>query len=131
MPDLHMNEHGITTSSGRLIRAARFYAGQNYGPAGEKTRRWPEHYVNAIFSDDNGKTWQTSDPVPGFGFGEAAIVERQDGVLLMNIRRHWAPKGAPKEHTRCRWSSASADGGQTWSNPEPVLSLPDGPSGNT
>ena len=130
LPDLHMNESGITLSSGRLIRAARFYAGQNYGLGGSKSQ-WPEHYVNAIYSDDHGLTWHTSDPVPGFGFGEAAIVERIDGTLLMNIRRHWAPRGTPKEHRFCRWSSKSADGGHTWSTPEPVLALPDGPSGST
>jgi len=125
-----MNECGITLSSGRLIRAARFYAEVNYGPDGSK-RQWPQHYVNAIYSDDHGITWHTSDLVPGFGFGEAAIVEREDGTLMMNIRRHWAPRGTPKQHRLCRWSSTSADGGHTWSKPEPIIALPDGPAGST
>ena len=129
-PDLHMSESGITLSSGRLIRAARFYAGVNYGPGRSKSH-WPEHYVNAIYSDDHGHTWHTSHPVPGFGFGEAAIAEQVDGTLVMNIRRHWAPRGTPKQHRFCRWVSTSADRGQTWSEPEPVLALPDGPTGST
>ena len=128
LPDLHMNESGITLMSGRLIRAARFYAGQNYGPGRSKSQ-WPEHYVNAVYSDDHGHTWQPSLPVPDYGFGEAAIVERSDGTLLMNIRRHWAPRGTPKQHRLCRWSSTSTDGGHTWSEPEPVPDLADGPSG--
>ena len=130
LPDLHMNECGITLTSGRLIRAARFYAGVNYGPGRSKSQ-WPEHYVNAIYSDDHGHTWHASHPVPGFGFGEAAIVERADGTLLMNVRRHWAPRGTPKQHRLCRWSSTSTDGGHTWSEPEPVPALPDGPAGST
>ena len=114
----------------RGIRAARFYAGQNYGPRGSEGQ-WPEHYVNAIYSDDHGHMWQTSDPVPSFGFGEAAIAERVDGMLELNIRRHWAPRGTPKHHRLCRWSSTSTDSGHTWSEPEPVLALPDGSAGST
>jgi hypothetical protein len=53
-------------------------------------------------------TWHTSDPVPGFGFGEAVIAERADGKLLMNIRRDWAPRGMLKQQRLCRWSGTSA-----------------------
>ena len=126
-PDLHMNEHGITLSNpkfaGRLLRAARQYAGENYGDNGSE-ENWPNHYANAVYSDDGGKTWQTSQPVPGFGFGEAAVVELADGTIRMNLRRHWAPKGV--RNTR-RWNSMSSDGGETWSTPVQIDALPDGP----
>ncbi|MFP6577084.1 MAG: sialidase family protein, partial [Pirellulaceae bacterium] len=91
IPSMHMNEHGITLRhgehKGRLIRPARFYAGKN------ERARWPQHYTNAIYSDDSGTTWKTSDPFPANGTGEATIAELSDGTLYYNSRRHWAPEG--------------------------------------
>ena len=40
----------------------------------------------ALFSDDHGKTWQRSAPVPGPG-DENQLVELADGRLLMDIRQ--------------------------------------------
>lgn len=55
VPSMHMNEAGITLRhgehAGRLIRAARHYAGRNHRD------KWPEHYTTAIYSDDGGRTW--------------------------------------------------------------------------
>ena len=72
VPSMHMNEAGITLRhgkhAGRLIRAARHYAGQNHRD------KWPEHYTTAIYSDDGGKTWNTSKPFAEMGTGEAALV---------------------------------------------------------
>ena len=52
LPSMHMNDHGITLRhgkhAGRIIRPSRWYAGAN---AHEK---WPEHYTNAVYSDDGG-----------------------------------------------------------------------------
>ena len=52
MPSMHMNDHGITLRhgkhKGRLIRPSRFYAGRNH------RSKWPEHYTNAVYSDDGG-----------------------------------------------------------------------------
>jgi hypothetical protein len=52
VPSMHMNERGITLKygehAGRLIRPARSYAG------GNQREFWPEHYTNAIYSDDGG-----------------------------------------------------------------------------
>ena len=90
MPSMHMNEHGITLRhgehKGRIIRPSRWYAGKNHNS------RWPKHYTNAIYSDDQGKTWQTSDPFPAKGTGEATIAELSDGTIYYNSSRHWAPK---------------------------------------
>ena len=79
-PSMHMNEHGITLRhgkhKGRLIRPSRWYAGQNH------RSKWPEHYTNAIYSDDGGKTWQTSEPFPAKGTGEAMLAELSDGTSI-------------------------------------------------
>lgn len=122
MPSMHMNEHGITLRhgkhKGRLIRPSRFYAGQN------DSSKWPQHYTNAIYSDDDGKTWQTSDPFPEFGTGEATLAELSDGTIYYNTRRHWAPQG--KSPLR-RWTALSTDGGHSWKDAKICEVLPDGP----
>lgn len=120
-PSMHMNEHGVTLRhgrhKGRLIRPTRSYAGGN-----DKTR-WPEHYTNAIYSDDGGRTWRTSDPFPAFGTGEATLAELADGRIYYNSRRHWAP---PREDPRRRWTAWSEDGGETWTGLSICRVLPDG-----
>lgn len=123
MPSMHMNEHGITLGhgkhQGRLLRASR-----NYGKGNRPTSLFPTHYTNAIYSDDGGKTWHTSQPFPEYGTGEAAIAELSDGRLYYNSRRHWAPEG--KSPLR-RWTAWSEDGGLTWRDVSICEILPDGP----
>jgi sialidase-1 len=120
MPSMHMNEHGITLRhgrhQGRLIRPARFYAGKN------DRSKWPEHYTNAIYSDDGGKTWQTSEPFPEKGTGEATLAELADGRIYYNSRVHW-DKRPNNTRRRSAWSD---DGGQTWKDWKIVEALPDG-----
>ena len=122
LPSMHMNEHGITLRhgqhKGRLLRPSRWYAGKN------ERARWPQHYTNAIYSDDGGRTWKTSDPFPAFGTGEATVAELSDGTVYYNSRRHWAEKGA---NPRRRWTASSDDGGATWKNLAICEVLPDGP----
>ena len=122
VPAMHMNEHGITlrraAHRGRLLRPTRWYAGKN-----DKSR-WPEHYTNAIFSDDGGTIWQTSTPFPAMGTGEATLVELSDGRIYYNSRRHWAPDG---DNPRRRWVAWSHDGGRTWGDVRICEILPDGP----
>ena len=120
LPSMHMNEHGITLRhgkhKGRLIRPTRWYAGKN------DRSLWPEHYTNAMYSDDGGKTWKTSEPFPENGTGEATLAELSDGRIYYNSRVHWQER--PKNtRRRAAWSE---DGGQTWNNWTLVESLPDG-----
>lgn len=121
VPSMHMNEHGITLRrgphAGRLIRPARVYA--NYKDQAE----WINDYTTAIYSDDGGKTWRTSDPFPARGTGEAAIAELADGRIYYNSRRHRAPAG---ENPRRRWTAWSRDGGATWTDLAMSEVLPDG-----
>ena len=122
MPSMHMNEHGITLRhgehKGRLLRPSRWYAGKN------ERARWPDHFTNAVYSDDGGKSWHTSAPFPANGTGEATIAELSDGTIYYNTRRHWAPDG---ESPLRRWSAMSKDGGETWEDLTFVKVLPDGP----
>ena len=122
LPSMHMNEHGITLRhgkhKGRLIRPSRFYAGKN------DRSLWPKHYTNAIFSDDGGKSWQTSHPFPAKGTGEATLAELSDGTIYYNSRRHWAEEGA---NPRRRWTATSTDGGMSWKDLTFCEVLPDGP----
>ena len=117
---MHMNEHGITLRhgkhAGRLIRASRYYGEKN-----DKSE-WPNHYTNAIYSDDHGASWQTIDPFPENGTGEATICELSDGTLYYNSRVHWQER--PK-NTRRR-SAISKDGGHTWTDWKVIDILPDG-----
>jgi len=121
-PSMHMNDHGITLRhgkhKGRLIRPSRWYAGQNH------RSKWPQHYTNAIYSDDGGKTWKTSDPFPANGTGEATVAELADGTIYYNSRRHWAQDGADPKR---RWTAISKDGGHTWTDLTYCKVLPDGP----
>ncbi|MCP4190754.1 MAG: exo-alpha-sialidase [Planctomycetaceae bacterium] len=120
LPSMHMNEHGITLRhgkhKGRLIRPSRYYGKQN------NREEWPNHYTNAIYSDDGGKSWKTSDPFPENGTGEATVAELSDGRLYYNSRVHWQER---PRNTRRR-SAISNDGGQTWQDWEIVDVLPDG-----
>ena len=122
VPSMHMNDHGITLRhgehKGRLIRPSRWYAGRN------ARDRWPHHYTNAVYSDDGGKTWNTSDPFPANGTGEATLAELSDGRIYYNSRRHWAPQGASPLR---RWTAWSDDGGASWGGLQFCRVLPDGP----
>ena len=121
-PEMHMNEHGITLRhgkhKGRLIRPSRYYGKAN------AHSEWPTHYTSAIYSDDGGKTWLTSEPFPEMGTGEATLAELSNGQIYYNSRRHWAPKG---KDPRRRWTSSSKDGGVTWEKAAMCRELPDGP----
>lgn len=62
---------------------------------------------HAIYSDDHGKTWKLSQPI-GEKTNECAVVELNDGRLLMNMRSY---------HGKNRRAIAfSEDGGSTWSD---------------
>ncbi|MFW6107398.1 MAG: exo-alpha-sialidase, partial [bacterium] len=106
MPSMHMAEHGITLRhgehKGRLLRPARHYAG------GNKRSEWPNHYNTAVYSDDGGTTWHTSEPFPENGTGEGTVAELSDGRVYYNSRVHWGKR--PKNtRRRCAWSH---DGGK-------------------
>jgi sialidase-1 len=121
VPSMCMNERGITLRhgphAGRLLRPARFYAGGNQRP------EWPNHYTNAVYSDDGGRTWHTSSPFPAQGTGEATLAELADGRIYYNSRRHLSTDGLNPRRRHIAWSD---DGGQTWKDLSVSDVLPDG-----
>ena len=126
-PSLHMAEHGITLQrgkhKGRLLRPARYF-----GPGGDLRKNHSLGYNTAIYSDDGGKTWKTSEPFPALGTGEGTVAELSDGRIYYNSRRHWDPPDC-KHDKSLRWFAWSEDGGATWIKPEISKILPDGARG--
>jgi sialidase-1 len=125
IPSMHMNERGLTLKyghhAGRLIRPTRSYAG------GNQREFWSEHYTNAIYSDDGGKTWHTSAPFPANGTGEATLEELSDGRIYYNSRRHLSTDGLNPRMRHIAWSY---DGGETWRDLSVCKELPDGDQSN-
>tara|TARA_Y100001934_G_scaffold146106_1_gene175517 strand:- start:16806 stop:18101 length:1296 start_codon:yes stop_codon:yes gene_type:complete len=123
IPSLHMDENGITLRHGprpgRLIRSTGNFMGATIsgGPA--------DTFANAIYSDDGGKTWDTSTPFPAFGTNEGAVEELSDGRILYISRRHLATDGLDHHWKHMAWSH---DGGSTWRDLRVSKVLPDGNS---
>lgn len=89
----------IQTSSGRLIAPAW------------KTMPYA---VFAVFSDDQGETWQRSGFVPGQSLGNESQLVQAGGQLLLDIRQQQGGH---------RWQSVSDDGGLHWSEPRPGIEV--------
>lgn len=100
------SESGVTLQfgkhKGRLIMPAHVQP-----PMGNNDQEWwPYNYNTAIYSDDGGKTWQTSGPVQS-GTGEGTLAELSTGSIYYNSRSHMSV-----DHRRqIAWSH---NGGQMW-----------------
>lgn len=103
--------HGA--SPGIQLRHGR-YAGRLLCPA----RYMTDHYTtidelqlygfnNAIYSDDHGLTWTSSEPVQP-GTGEGTLAELSDGSIYYNSRAYY--------HDQKRYLAASFDGGATYAD---------------
>lgn len=116
------SESGVTLQygehKGRLLVAARVFGLENENAFDT----WHYCYNTALYSDDGGKTWQTSAPFPVLGTGEGALAELSDGRIYYNSRSHTATDAM----RRIAWSY---DGGATWINPSKSSELPDGMRG--
>ncbi len=102
------SESGITLHhgkhKGRLIMPARIQP-----PEGNNDQKWwPYNHNTAIYSDDGGKTWQTSGPVQS-GTGEGTLAEISNGDIYYNSRCHMAID----HRRRIAWSY---DGGHMWTD---------------
>ena len=83
---------GLLTSNGRIMFVVAMRENNNR-----------EMVCNhAVYSDDNGLTWQVSERA-SVGGDEAKVTELVDGRILMSIR-----------HNGNRWYNISDDGGFTW-----------------
>jgi sialidase-1 len=106
---------GLQTRDGRLVvplktMVSRSVAMDQFNGVGR--------IAGVIFSDDNGRTWQAGGTVPSEigDLSEGTVVERRDGMLILNIR--WHDGGF-------RAVSMSPDGGLTWSPARADPALPD------
>lgn len=114
---------GITLAfgehKGRLIMPARIM-----GPKSSNAVEWrPYHYSTAVYSDDGGAVWQTSQPFPVLGTGEATLAELSNGSILYNSREHMSRGN--------RYFAWSHDGGDLWIGPVQSPDLPDGARGTS
>lgn len=102
------SESGVTLEygehAGRLLMPARIQP-----PHGTNDQEfWPYNYNTAIYSDDRGRTWQTSGPVQN-GTGEGTLAEISDGRVYYNSRSHMSVD----HRRRIAWSH---DGGHMWTD---------------
>jgi sialidase-1 len=102
------SESGVTLRygkhKGRLLIPARVQP-----PEGNNDQEWwPYNYNTAIYSDDGGKTWQTSGPVQS-GTGEGTLAELSNGHIYYNSRSHMSVD----HRRRIAWSY---DGGHMWTD---------------
>lgn len=65
-------------------------------------------YSHVIYSDDHGKSWKIGGSAD-YGTNECQVIEREDGTLLLSMRRAETHDGPN------RALATSADGGLTWS----------------
>ena len=81
------SESGITLQygkhKGRLLMPVRITPPKN----SNAQETWWYHYNTAIYSDDGGRTWQTSEPIQS-GTGEGTLAELSDGRIYYNSRSH-------------------------------------------
>ncbi len=102
------SESGVTLRygkhKGRLLMPARVVPPKN----SNAQETWPYHYNSAIYSDDDGKTWQTSGPVQS-GTGEGTLAELSNGNIYYNSRSHMSI-----DHRRR--IAMSYDGGHMWTD---------------
>ena len=102
------SESGVTLlygkHKGRLLMPARVVPPKN----SNAQETWPNHYNSAIYSDDGGKTWQTSGPVQS-GTGEGTLAELSNGNIYYNSRSHMSVD----HRRRIAWSY---DDGNMWTD---------------
>lgn len=109
---------------GRLIMASRIWR------VADNPRIFPWwlfQYSNSLYSDDNGKTWQSSSPFPEIGTGEGAIAELSDGRLFYSSRKHYFDRRYPELFSHDLHYAFSYDGGENWEDLRVSQDLPDGP----
>lgn len=74
-----------------------------------------KYYSHTIHSDDGGINWKLGGRTPTDQVNECTVVELPSGELLLNMRNY--------NSLRVRQTSKSKDGGETWSELKPDLSL--------
>ena len=105
------------SKKGRLLMPARVFV--EYLNKGKNRKRFNDLYAMALYSDDRGKSWNSSEPFPLKGTGESGLVELKDGTIYHNSRTHMRPGN--------RRIAYSHDAGETWVDEHEDDELFDGP----
>ena len=105
------------SKKGRLLMPARVFP--EYLNKGKGRKRYNDLYAMALYSDDRGKTWNSSAPFPIAGTGESGLVELKGGRIYHNSRTHMRPGN--------RRIAFSDDAGETWYGEHEDDELFDGP----
>ncbi|MDC0066240.1 MAG: exo-alpha-sialidase [Verrucomicrobiales bacterium] len=112
---------GVTIKNGpkkgRLLMPARVFP--EYLNKGKNKKRFNDLYAMALYSDDRGKSWNSSSPFPIGGTGESGLVELSNGKIYHNSRTHMRPGN--------RRIAYSHDAGETWVGEHEDDELFDGP----
>ena len=112
---------GVTIKNGpkkgRLLMPARVFV--EYLNKGKNRKFFKDLYAMALYSDDRGKSWNSSEPFPLKGTGESGLVELKDGTIYHNSRTHMRPGN--------RRIAYSHDAGETWVEEHEDDELFDGP----
>ena len=108
-------KHG--SKKGRLLMPARVFP--EYLNKGKGRKRYNDLYAMALYSDDRGRTWNSSAPFPIAGTGESGLVELTSGRIYHNSRTHMRPGN--------RRIAFSDDAGETWYGEHEDDELFDGP----
>jgi len=91
----HGSGTGITLKLGR--KRGRLLVPARYHTSPHRVNDWTKkgieflqtyHFNCAIYSDDHGKTWKTSEPVQP-GTGEGCLAETSDGTIYYNSRAYF------------------------------------------
>ena len=105
------------SKKGRLLMPARVFP--EYLNKGKGRKRFNDLYAMALYSDDRGKTWNSSAPFPIAGTGESGLVELKGGRIYHNSRTHIRSGN--------RRIAFSDDSGETWYGEHEDDELFDGP----
>lgn len=127
---------GATLKSGRLVLIGGFGSTESppdtttmqatgrdspYGfPVLEVRGRWRSvGETGALFSDDDGKTWQVSQPIDVMSYAPGGpVAELSDGTLLLPVYGY--RRGAAEDEQISNGYVKSPNGGSTWSAPTTV-----------
>ncbi|MDE2715586.1 MAG: sialidase family protein [Chloroflexota bacterium] len=96
------------------------YAGRIVVPANHSSEK-DGYAAHAILSDDGGENWRMSSVIAP-ACNESQVVELANGRLMMNSRNQ---SFTNEERTGYRAIAFSADGGETWTPPQPDAHLGD------
>lgn len=101
--------HGIQLENGK-------YKGRMIIPCDHIEANTKKYYSHVIYSDDGGKTWKLGGTTPQDQVNECTVAEFPDGKLILNMRNY-------DRTQKTRKISFSDDGGNTWSDIQPVPDL--------